>query len=93
MRTRINFAATVLLACLIALGAGPGAAAERKSDPAQFARGAKAWVQQCSRCHALRNVKDQTDGEWAVSVNHMRVRGNIPGQVARDIAAFLKASN
>ncbi len=96
MRTRRYLGATVLLASLIALGAGPMAAAsaaERKSDPAQFARGAKAWVQQCGRCHALRNVKDQTDGEWSVSVSHMRVRGNIPGQVARDIEAFLKASN
>jgi mono/diheme cytochrome c family protein len=92
MRTRRYLGATVVLACLIGLGAGPRAA-ERKSDPAQFARGAKAWVQQCGRCHALRNVKDQTDGEWSVSVSHMRVRGNIPGQVARDIEAFLKASN
>ncbi len=92
MTTRRYLGATVVLACLIALGAAPRAA-ERKPDPAQFARGAKAWVQQCSRCHALRNVKDQTDGEWSVSVSHMRVRGNIPGQVARDIEAFLKASN
>ncbi len=92
MTTRKYLGATVLLACLIALGAAPQAA-ERKSDPKQLARGAKAWVQQCSRCHALRNVKDQTDGEWSVSVSHMRVRGNIPGQVARDIEAFLKASN
>ena len=87
-----------ILAAVLALSmgvlVGPAAAAGKKSnDPAQIARGAKAWVTQCTRCHNLRNVKDQTDGEWTVSVTHMRVRGNIPAQIARDIAAFLKASN
>lgn len=72
---------------------GPVQAQERKSDSAQLARGAKAWIQQCTRCHNLRNVKDQTDAEWAISVTHMRIRANIPGEVARDIEAFLKASN
>ncbi len=96
--TRMNLHGRAIMAMVVAVSvgllAGPAAAAERKSpDPAQIARGAKAWVNQCTRCHNLRNVKDQTDGEWTVSVTHMRVRGNIPGQVARDIEAFLKASN
>jgi len=72
------------------------AADEGKSkspDPAQIARGAKAWAQVCNRCHNLRDPKEINDEDWSVSVTHMRVRGNIPGQVARDIEAFLKASN
>jgi cytochrome c1 len=88
---RLAALAIVALAGLSILPAS--AAQDKKRDPAQFARGAKAWADTCSRCHNLRNVKDQTDSEWGLSVAHMRVRGNIPGQVARDIEAFLRASN
>lgn len=84
------------LATVIFLGSvwGTASAQDRKApDPAQFARGAKAWAQVCSNCHNLRDPKELTDRNWDVTVNHMRLRANIPGQVARDIKAFLKASN
>lgn len=64
-----------------------------KPDPAQLARGAKAWAANCGRCHNIRAPNELTDEEWDVSVTHMRVRANIPGNVAEDIKAFLKASN
>ncbi len=64
-----------------------------KPDPAQIARGAKSWSQQCGRCHNLRSPSELTDQEWIVSTTHMRVRGNIPGNVVRDIQAFLRSSN
>ena len=81
---------------LIATGAADPALAagdDTKSDPAQIARGAKAWASQCGRCHNIRPPKSLSDEEWSVSVTHMRVRANLPGTVARDIEAFLKASN
>ncbi|MCH8203489.1 MAG: cytochrome c [Proteobacteria bacterium] len=62
-------------------------------DPAQIARGAKAWAEQCGRCHNIRSPSELTDEEWLVSTTHMRVRGNIPGNVIRDIQAFLRSSN
>ena len=62
-------------------------------DPMQLARGARGWARDCSRCHNLRSPSDLSDDEWDVSVTHMRVRANIPGDEARDIIAFLKASN
>lgn len=70
-------------------------AAEDKSqtDRAAFARGAKAWSENCGRCHNIRAAGELNDEEWAVSVTHMRVRANIPGEVAKDIIAFLQASN
>jgi len=73
----------------------PGFAAGQagKTDPLQIARGAKAWSENCARCHNLRSPKELTDEEWQVSVTHMRVRANLPGNVADDIIAFLKASN
>lgn len=72
------------------------AAAESGSaapSPAQIGRGAKAWAVTCSRCHNLRDPNDFGDKDWDVIVNHMRVVGPLPGQVAEDIKAFLKASN
>lgn len=62
-------------------------------DPAQLARGAKAWAEQCSRCHNIRSPGELTDEEWFVSTTHMRVRANIPGNIIDDILAFLQASN
>ncbi len=66
---------------------------DAKTDPAQLARGAKAWSDNCGRCHNLRAPKELTDEEWDVSVTHMRVRANLPGDLADDIIEFLKASN
>ncbi len=83
------------LATVFMLLATPSFAADQtsKPDPAQTARGAKAWAANCARCHNMRSPKELTDEEWAISVTHMRVRANLPGNVADDIIAFLKASN
>lgn len=62
-------------------------------DRAAFARGAKAWAENCGRCHNIRSASELNDIDWRVSVTHMRVRANIPGDVARDIITFLQASN
>lgn len=74
-------------------GISAEAAEKVKKDPLQIVRGAKSWAQTCGRCHNIRSPKELTDEEWEVSATHMRVRANIPGDVIRDIIAFLKASN
>ena len=65
----------------------------KKADPMQIVRGAKAWKNNCARCHNLRSPKELTDEEWDTSVRHMRVRANLSKKDADDIVAFLKASN
>jgi len=77
----------------LSFGAATAQQTKEKVDPQQFARGAKAWAKTCARCHNMRSVQDNSDEEWHVDVTHMRVRANIPGDVARDIEAFLRASN
>ena len=62
-------------------------------DPQQLARGAQAWAAQCNRCHNLRKPTELRDSEWSVVMTHMRRVGNIPGDIAHDIEAFLKATN
>ncbi len=87
-------AATLLLIVPMAQAQGGSAKAQtKKPDPMQVVRGAKAWKNNCGRCHNLRSPKELTDEEWDVSVAHMRVRANLTGQDAEDIKAFLKASN
>ncbi|UTW59473.1 hypothetical protein KFE96_03965 [Kordiimonas sp. SCSIO 12603] len=92
----ISYLTAVALVTLVGLGSAGAAqtkAKPKKPDPQQIARGAKAWAKTCARCHNMRSVKDNSDEEWHVDVTHMRVRANIPGNVARDIEAFLRASN
>lgn len=87
----LAFAGAVL--SMLGLGVASADTQQPKSDPMQFARGAKAWANNCARCHNMRSAQDNSDEEWHVDVTHMRVRANIPGDVARDIKAFLQASN
>lgn len=62
-------------------------------DPMAFARGARAWAQSCSRCHAMRDPKEATDRQWPVITTHMRVRAGLDGAQVRDITIFLQGSN
>ncbi len=80
-------------AITIAEEAGTTQAETVQSDAMQLAMGARAWSRECSRCHNLRPPSELSDEEWEVSVTHMRVRANIPGDEADAIIAFLKASN
>ncbi len=90
---RLGLLLAVLASAGLAIGAAEAAEKKAKDDPAQLGRGAKAWVEHCARCHNLRSPGDFADNEWDVIVNHMRVRANLPGDMARDIKAFLKGSN
>ena len=68
-------------------GDGKGVVVEEEVDAA------KLWAQNCSRCHNMRPAKTFSDAQWDVIVHHMRVRGNLTGQEARAIGAFLKEAN
>ena len=63
------------------------------TDAAAAARGAKAWADNCASCHNTRSPLEKSDRQWATATTHMRVRANIPGDVANDIILFLQASN
>lgn len=94
----MGLAAASIALSLAIVEAGPLAAQEKKTesakvDPLQIARGAKAWSEQCGRCHNIRSPSELGDAEWHVSATHMRVRANIPGDKIRDIRAFLKSGN
>ena len=89
----LPFLAVAGMVGILSFGSATAATSKDKVDPQQFARGAKAWAKTCGRCHNMKSAQDNSDEEWHVDVSHMRVRANIPGNVARDIEAFLRASN
>jgi len=57
------------------------------------AKGAKAWADNCVRCHNLRDSKELRDDQWVGTMLHMRMRAGLTGQDTRDILSFLQASN
>jgi mono/diheme cytochrome c family protein len=68
-------------------------AAEPTPDPQAIGRGARAWAEQCARCHNMRDARELRDDQWRPVVMHMRVRAGLTGQQARDILRFLQESN
>lgn len=88
MRRVILFIPLGLLA--LAAAVWPVVAQEPKPD---LRRGAELWAQNCARCHNLRAPDERSDREWEIIVAHMRLRANLPGEDARTILDFLKASN
>jgi hypothetical protein len=67
--------------------------ADETKPAGDLARGAKAWSDNCARCHNMRDPKEFRDDQWHVIVSHMLVRAGLIGQDARDILTFLQASN
>jgi len=55
--------------------------------------GAQLWAENCTRCHYAPPPDRYSDAQWDVVVQHMRLRADLTGAEARQIAEFLKASN
>lgn len=78
------------LCALIAVLPATGSAEETAGD---VNRGARAWAENCARCHNMREASEFRDDLWEPIVNHMRIRAGLPGDMSRDIRAFLQSSN
>jgi cytochrome c1 len=92
----MNRKQTNLLSTLLGISLSLGAAVVQAGDGSaggDFTRGAKAWSDNCARCHNMREPKEFRDAQWRVTVAHMRVRAGLTGQEARDILTFLQSSN
>lgn len=62
-------------------------------EAGSVAEGAKAYGAVCGTCHNPRSPLERNDRDWVTIVNHMRVRANMTGKQARDVVAFLQATN
>ncbi len=67
--------------------------ADEENLQEQINRGARAWGWHCNRCHNLMPPSERSDQVWEMSVTHMRILGNIPGDMAEDIKTFMQESN
>lgn len=81
------FAAGLLLSPVISQ------AADASESAGDYTRGVKAWQNNCSRCHNMRDPKEFRDDLWKPIVFHMRLRAGLTGQDTRDILTFLQESN
>lgn len=94
---RPNTAVILIVSALAAAAGFAGITSARGSaapaDNGAAARGAKAWAENCASCHNIRSPLEKSDRQWATAAVHMRVRGNIPGDVVNDIIVFLQGSN
>lgn len=84
---------TILLAILLIGSPIATLAAEPGDEVPNFARGAGLYSANCGRCHNARGPGEFSDATWPLIVTHMRVIAGLPGDQAREIEAFLRASN
>lgn len=93
---KLNSKKNLFLSSLSALGLALAVSSVQAADypeKGDFVKGAKAWADNCTRCHNLRNAKELRDDQWITTMFHMRVRGGLTGQETRDILTFLQNSN
>ncbi len=81
------------LCVVLWIGASFATLAAEADEIPTFARGASLYSANCGRCHNARGPGEYSDGTWPLVVTHMRVVAGLPGDQAREIEAFLRASN
>jgi len=94
MKLKTEILSKTILAMALTMGAvisTPTLASEKPAG--DFGRGAMEWVNNCNRCHNVRDPKELRDDQWISTVYHMRIRAGLTGQQVRDIITFLQASN
>lgn len=90
MTPKLRALCVMLAGCLFLPGL---AAADAVQDGDRLQRGAKAWMDNCARCHKMREPEEFPDHLWRPIVAHMRVRAGLTGEDARAILEFLQAAN
>ena len=65
----------------------------QEADVTDGETGALIWAHTCDRCHNARDPQEFRDDQWSVIISHMRVRAGLTGSDAREVLAFLQASN
>ncbi len=90
-RSTRSIRSIVLTSAISLLLISPQARADE--EVVDLARGATLYSQNCGRCHNARGASEFSDVYWPLIITHMRVIAGLPGEQARSIEAFLRASN
>jgi hypothetical protein len=97
-------AGTVLASAAFIVGGcqsdSKGGAAASASDPlagvfgpAPKKSGTELWAENCGRCHNVRSPSSYSGNQWAVIMQHMRMRANLTGEEERTILTLLQAGS
>jgi len=66
--------------------------AQHVSDPSLVAQGAKAYSENCGRCHNARPAEEYSKKEWSVVIPHMRAKAHMTGKETLAVEAFLAST-
>lgn len=90
-----RFSLTAALTTVVVLGSVSmtGVTYGGEMTSGDIGRGAKAWAENCVRCHNARDPREFRDDLWKPIVYHMRVRAGLTGQQTRDILRYIQESN
>ena len=66
--------------------------AEHASDASLVAKGAKAYSENCARCHNARPAEEYSKKEWSVVIPHMRAKAHMTGKETLAVEAFLAST-
>lgn len=66
--------------------------AQNDKEPSIIAQGAKAYNENCGRCHNARPAEEYTKKEWSVVVPHMRAKAHMTGKETLAVEAFLAST-
>ncbi len=85
----------ILCSSILVVSSSAYAELERKSKASSSVEvsGAQLWADNCGACHNLRNPAGYSDAQWAVAVQHMRIRANLTAEEAQAILKFLQSAN
>lgn len=85
----------ILCSSILVVSSSAYAEPERKSKASSSVEvsGAQLWADNCGACHNLRNPAGYSDAQWAVAVQHMRIRANLTAEEAQAILKFLQSAN
>ncbi len=86
-KSYLSFLSTFIVCGFVAKGL------HAEGELPDLSRGASLYSANCGRCHNPRGPGEFSDREWPLIITHMRVIAGLPGEHARTIEAFMRASN
>ena len=99
MRTKNRFKpGAILIGCMLLVALLPlacvsGPTSDTKAGAAVAMGSAQYWVENCSRCHNIRNPRSYSDSEWDIALMHMRWRSLRTPEQHRAILKLMQSMN
>ncbi len=90
---RLLLLVTLVVGVASAICVGCGEGAKGQLATASAPSGAELWLENCARCHNLRDPSSFSAEQWDAIVRHMRMRVPLTGEEQRAITEFLQSAS